>query len=319
MGKNLITGGSGFFGSYLARQLLGKGEEVVLFQRREQLPPSAKDLEGRVQICSGDISNWVHVLDAVSRHKVDCIYHSAALLTRDLQRSAVVGFRVNIEGTLNVLEAARILGVKDVIYVASGAIYGVNNPPRNVFNDTPPKPQNMYTTTKLCSELIGVQYWRQYGLNFRGIRYAMVVGPTRQITYYYGDWSGIVERTAQGKPYTVHSNPDSPCAYIYIKDAVRALVELKQAPEERLRQRVYNAHGFMGALKEVAGAIKRQIPDAQIKFEWDQGEEMKTSNNGVLYEMDNTVAFEDFGYQTKYPLDLMVADFIKEVRIGRAG
>ena len=59
MAKNLITGGSGFFGSYLARHLVDEGEEVVLFQRRDQLPSSARDLEGRVEIFSGDVSNLV--------------------------------------------------------------------------------------------------------------------------------------------------------------------------------------------------------------------------------------------------------------------
>ena len=319
MGKNLITGGAGFFGSYLARHLLGEGEEVILFQRRDRLPPGAKDLEGKVKICSGDISNWVHVLEAVKSHSVDCIYHSAALLTRDLERSAILGFRVNIEGTINVLEAARLLGVKDVIYVASGAIYGVSNPPPKVFADTPPNPQNMYTTTKWCSELLGVQYWRQYGINFRGIRYAMVVGPGRQISHFYGDWSGVIEKTALGKPYTIHSDPDCPCAYIYIKDAVRALVDLRKCPEKNLRQRVYNVHGFMATLREVTAVIRRLIPEAQIHFDLDSSEAMKIANRGVSYEMDNRVASEDFGYETQYPLEVMVEDFIREVRMGRAG
>jgi threonine 3-dehydrogenase len=146
----------------------------------------------------------------------------------------------------------------------------------------------------------------------------MVVGPTRQISYYYGDWSGIIERTAQGKPYVVHSDPNRPCAYIYIKDAVRAMVDLKKAEESKLRQRVYNVHGFMATLSEVAEQIKRHIPDSQITFDWDKSETMKIANSGVSYEMDNSAAFEDFGYQTRYFLAEMVEDFIKEVRAGRA-
>ncbi|MBA7687216.1 putative epimerase/dehydratase [subsurface metagenome] len=176
----------------------------------------------------------------------------------------------------------------------------------------------MYTTTKVCCERLGEQYYRQYGVNFRAIRYAMVVGPTRQISYYYGDWSGIIERTAQGKSYTAHSNPTNSCAYIYVKDAARALVDLRRADENKLRQRVYNAHGFMATLTEVAEAIKKHIPNAQITFDWDKSQEMKVANSGVDYEMDNTVAFEDFGYETRYHLNEMVDDFIKEIRAGRA-
>jgi len=318
MARNLITGGMGFLGVYLARQLLADGEEVVLFQRRSKLPPSAADLEGKVEICSGDISNWVHVVEAVKEHNIDSIYHSAALLGKDCEASAANGFRVNVIGTLNVVEAARLLGVKDVAFVSSGATYGLIAP-RKILNDTPQKAENMYATTKICSELLGDQYHRQYGVNFRGVRYAMIVGPTRQISYYYGDWSGVIEMTAKGKPYTVHSDPNIPCAYIYVKDAARTLIKLKRAPESKLRQRVYNAHGFMATLNEVAGAITQYIPDAQVSFDWDKSEFMKLQNSGVNYEMDNSVAHEDFGYQPKYLLDDMIKDFIKEVEAGRAG
>jgi len=146
----------------------------------------------------------------------------------------------------------------------------------------------------------------------------MVVGPTRKISYYYGDWSGIIERTARGRSYVAHSNPTIPCAYMYLKDAVQALIDLKRADENRLRQRVYNAHGFMATLTEVVDEIKKHITDAQITLDWDQSEEMMAANSGVSYEMQNNVAFEDFGYQTRYLLNEMVEDFIKEVRAGRS-
>ncbi len=318
MARNLVTGGFGLFGTYLARELLAGGEEVVLFQRRSKLPPSAADLEGKVEIRSGDIGNWVQILEVLKKYDIDTLYHTAALLSKDCEYSAANGFRVNVLGTVNILEAAHILGLKDVIFVSSGATYGLNNPPKKVSDDTPQNTENMYTTTKVCCERLGEQYHRQYGVNFRAIRYAMVVGPTRQISYYYGDWSGIMERTALGQPYVIHSNPDAPCAYIYIKDAVRAMIELKKADESRLRQRVYNVHGFMANLSEVAEQIKKHIPDARLTFEWDKSEAMKIANSGVSYEMDNTVASQDFGYQTRYLLNEMVADFIKEVRAGRA-
>jgi nucleoside-diphosphate-sugar epimerase len=318
MTKNLVTGGMGFLGVYLARQLLADGEEVVLFQRRSELPPSAVDLEGKLEIFSGDIGNWVHVVEAIQKHNIDSIYHSAALLSKDCEESAANGFRVNVIGTFNVLEAARLLRMKDITLVSSGATYGLV-PPRKITNDTPQKAENMYATTKICSELLGEQYHRQYGVNFRGVRYAMIVGPNRQISYYYGDWSGVIEMTAKDKPYTVHSDPNIPCAYIHVKDAARALIGLKRAPESKLRQRIYNAHGFMATLNEVAQAIKHYISDAQITFDWDKSEYMKLQNSGVSYEMDNSIAHEDFGYQPEYLLDSMIKDFIKEVEAGRAG
>ena len=144
----------------------------------------------------------------------------------------------------------------------------------------------------------------------------MIVGPGRQITHHYGDWSGVIERSAQGHPYTVHADPDCPCAYIYVKDAVRALVDLRRADACRLRRRMYNVHGFTATLSEVAEAVRRHLPGAQIAFEWDQSEGMRVANRSLSYEMDTTAASEDFGYVLRYPLDAMVADFLVEARLG---
>ena len=319
MNRNLITGGTGLVGVYLARQLLADGEDVVLFARRPALPPGAADLAGRVELAAGDVGELVHVLETVRRYRVDCIYHSAAVLSAACEASAVSGFHTNVGGTLNVLEAARLLGMADVVFVGSGTTYGLANVPQRVTDDTPQRPENMYGTTKLCAELLGLQYHRQYKVNFRGARYAMIVGPGRRITHHFGDWSGIIERPAQGLPYTVHSDPDCPCAYIYVKDVVRSLVDLQRAETSRLRCRMYNVHGFTATLREVAAAVRRHLPAAQIAFERDQSEAMRVANHSLGYEMDGAAASEGFGYVLCYPLDVMVADFIADVRAGRGG
>jgi len=319
MSRNLITGGTGLFGTYLARQILADGEEVVLFQPPAELPRGAADLAPRLEVVSGDVGEWVHTLEAVSRYRVNCIYHCAAVLSAPCEASAANGFRTNVVGTMNVLEAARLLGVPDVVFVGSGATYGLGNVPRRVTDDTSQRPENMYGTTKLCAELLGEQYRRQYGVNFRGARFAMIAGPGRQITHHYGDWSGVIERAAQGRPCTVHADPDCPCAYIYVKDAVRALLDLRRADASRLQRRMYNVHGFMATLREVVAAVRRHLPEAQIAFEWDKGEIMRVANRSLSYEMDTTAASEDFSYALRYPLQPMVADFVAEVRAGRAG
>ena len=317
MTRNLITGGTGLVGIYLARQLLADAEEVVLLARRAELPLGAADLVGRVTLAEGDVGEWVHVVEAVRRYRVDCIYHAAAVLSTPCEASAAAGFRTNVGGTLNILEAARLLEVSRVIFVGSGTTYGLANIPRHVTDDTPHRPENMYGTTKLCAEMLGVQYHRQYGLDFRGVRYAMIVGPGRRITHNFGDWSGIIERPAQGQPYIVHSDPESPCAYIYVKDVARSLVDLGRAEDSRLRRRMYNVHGFAASLREVTDALRRQLPDARITFERDHSEPMRVANRSLRYEMDCTSAAEDFGCATRYPLDAMVADFITEVRAAR--
>ena len=82
---------------------------------------------------------------------------------------------------------------------------------------------------------------------------------------------------------------------------------------------MYNVHGFLASLRQVAAAVRRYLPEAQIAFEWEQSEAMRVANRSLCYEMDSTAASEDFGYRVRYPLDAMVADFIAEVRRASTG
>jgi len=308
----------GFVGVYLARELVAEGEEVVLFQRRKELPPAATDLKGQVKIVSGDISNWVHVVDAVRNNNIECIYHTAALLSTECKASPATCFQVNVVGTYNLLESARILGVSHVIYTSTGYAESLS-PPKKFFDDTPLRPSNMYETTKFCSEHLGAQYSRQYDINFRGIRLAMIIGPTRQMSYYHGDYSGTIEKSAQGKPHTIHVDLSMPQSIIYVKDVAHALIALKRADSNKLRQHMYNAGGFTATMQEIADTVKKYLPEAQIDFDWDRSEEMKIASLADSYEMDNTSIREDTGWQPRYPLDDTVLDFISEVKAGKAG
>ena len=316
MAKNLVTGGFGFIGLCLVRQLLDDGEEVMVFTRRRMPPPDAEDIKDRVKVIKGDMSNSIHVLEAVKENEIETIYHVAALLVKDCEVSPAEGFRTNVTGTLNILEAARLSSVTDILYVSTGMVYGAT-PPREISDDTPYQPTLMYATTKVCCERLGEYYHRRYGLNFRAIRFPMVIGPGREISHYYGDYSGAVEMPARGKPYTIHVDPSNPASLIYFKDVARALIALKRADADRLRQRVYNVQGFNATMREVADAVKKYLPEAQIEFDWDQSEEMKLANSSVYYELDNKAANEDFGWKTRYPLDKMTEDFIKEVKAGQ--
>ena len=318
MGKNLITGGLGFIGSYVAKQLVAEGEEVVLFQRRGELPHSAADLVDKVKIVSGDISNWVHVVDVVKSNNIDCIYHVAAALSKPCGESPATCFQANIVGTFNVLEAARILGVPYVIYGGAAYVDASTPLPRKITNDTMLRPGDMYETSKYLSEYLGEQYHRQYGINFRGIRLPLIIGPGRQISYYYGDCSGTIERSAQEKHYIIHMDSLMPQGLMYVKDAAGALIALKRADSSKLRQQMYNVIGFTATVTEIADSVKRHLPQAQIDFDWDRSEEMKFASVANSFDVDSTAAEEDFGWQPRYLLDEAALDFINEVKAAEA-
>lgn len=318
MGKNLVTGGLGAVGIYLVRDLLERNEEVVIFETKAELPPFAADVKGKAELIKGDVGSWVQVIEAVRKYNISSIYHLATLLTHSSAADPQASFRTNVVGMMNVLEAARIFRVKDLIFTSSCATYGqAVPPPKMVYNDTLQRPDTMYGINKLYCERLGEQYHRQYGVNFRSVRYSIVSGPGRSPSHYFYDWSGVIEKPARGKPYTVHVDPLLPCGYMYVKDASRVLIELKDAQESKLRQRVYNVDGFLANITEVANTVKKYIPDAQITFDWDKSEDMKTYNRANSFKVDNMLATEDFGYEPRYLLDEMVADFIEEVRKGK--
>jgi nucleoside-diphosphate-sugar epimerase len=313
MGNSLVTGGLGFIGRYLVRQLLDEGEQVVVYGRKDILPRGAQDLEGRIKVLKGDIKNFVRLLDTVREHQINSIYHTSATMVLDCEQSPAECFQTNVMGTVNLFEVARLQSVSEVMYISTGMVYG-SEPTRKIDDDTPHRPTLMYATTKECCEHIGDYYHRKYGLNFRGIRFPMVIGPGREISYFFGDYSGAVEMPARGEPYTIHVDPDNISCLIYVKDVAGALIALKKSDDAKLRHRVYNAQGFNATLREIAEAVKRVLPEAQIEFDWDKSEEMRLANSAVYYELDNTAAREDFGWQPEYPLDKMTQNFVKEIR-----
>ena len=127
MNKNMVTGGLGLVGRQLSKLLLDKGEEVVILDSgsSSRLAPQVKD---SVEIIKADLTNWAQVLDAVKSAKVDTIYHVAALLPPTTELNPAAGYSVNLTGTYNILEAARLLDIGKVIFSSTTAVWGSDLP-----------------------------------------------------------------------------------------------------------------------------------------------------------------------------------------------
>ncbi|MCK4221349.1 MAG: NAD-dependent epimerase/dehydratase family protein [Dehalococcoidia bacterium] len=312
--KNLITGGLGFISYYLARLLLDEGEEVVLFDVVAQSRLS-KGISDRAKVVRGDLSNWVQVFDAVKDNDIGCIYHAGAVLPPVSEQSPSAAYAVNVNGTFNILEAARLLGVDSVIYPSTLATFGPGVP-RVVPNDAPQHPPNMYGVTKLCSERLGEYYYSRFGVNFRGVRLTPILGMGRfdraQSAYNYL----AVQESAMGRPYTVYVDRSTTIALLYVKDVARGLLDLKRADNAKLTRRIYNLYGLSLTAQELVDSIKRRLPEAQLDFKPDQ--EMVRLVGSLPDRLDDTLARRDWGWSPRYSLDQAVGDFIEEVRANRA-
>jgi len=222
-----------------------------------------------------------------------------------------LAYRANVLGMLNVLEAVRLAGVSCLVFISSLAVYAPGTPMAD--DDFRQRPRSMYGTTKVCCERLGEQYNRRYGVNFRALRLPPVLGagrageaPSLAIT------CRAIEAAVRLSPYTVNVKPETELAALYVKDAARALVGIRDASEDSLRQRVYNVQSFSTSAGDLVRAINKHIPEAQLDFSPD--EKIVNFMNNLPQRLDDSAAHADWGWHASYDLEGAVADFIAELR-----
>jgi threonine 3-dehydrogenase len=310
---NLITGGMGFIGSHLARQLVKAGEAVILLDisTRSHL---VDDIKNRVKIVQGDLDNWSMVMETVKKNNVDCIYHCGALLSAAAEESPLATFKVNANGAFHILEAARLFDVKNVIFLSTIATYGPGLRPR-VTDDDLQKPISMYGVTKVFGERLGEYYQSKFGVNFRGLRLPSAIGPGRGPGGVSAYSSLIVQEPAAGRRYDVYVGKSTKIPLIYIKDTVAAMISLARADERQLTRRVYNVEGFSPTAGELADTVKSLLAEAHVDFH--PQEEMVRIADSWPKELDGSCAERDWGFKSQYMLDGAVKDFIEEFQARR--
>jgi len=313
LSRNLITGGLGFLGSYLAQQLVARGEEVVVFD----LATSSKFIEGirdKLKLVQGDLTDESQVLAAIRDNGIDHIYHLTALMPPVSEQDLPITFKVNVQGTIHMLEAVRSLRVSSLIFVSTIATYGLGIPPLTN-EDVPQQPRNMYGTTKVCCERLGEQYHRKYGVNFRGVRFPPILGARRKDSAHSAFSYQAIKESVLGRPYTIYVEKETRMPLLYIKDAIGSLISLKEADEKRLKRRIYNIRGFSLQAGELVQEIQKLIPQAQLDFKPDSAMLDMIGNWPTL---DDTRAREEWGWRPEYGLSESVQDFIAEVRANPA-
>ncbi len=297
----MITGGGGFIGSHLARRLVEDGEEVVVFD----ISPDTSlltDILDRIHFVQGDVVDVIDIMNTVSKFDVMDIFHTAAMLILDCEAKPQRALRVNVEGTVNILEVARLMDLRRVVFISSAAVFSPDLP-EPVGDDAPKYPTTVYGATKLASELYGLKYARAYGVDFRALRFTWVYGPgrTRGATAFA---SLMVERPARGETIKVQQNQESKGDWLYVKDAVKALMLAREV--DKVECRIYNIAGGTHRIGQVANLVRKLLPDARIEFE---------SNVPVVSSsFDDAYAREELGWKPTYTIEKGVKDFIDEVR-----
>ena len=256
MAKYLITGVAGFIGSHLAHALVERGETVRGLDnfstgRRENLSA----IRDRMELVEDDLRDAAAVVEACVG--IDYVLHVGALpsVPRSV-KDPRTSHESNIDGTFNLLEAARAAGVRRVVYSASSSAYG-NQPGFPRRETMTPQPIAPYPVQKLAGELYMQSYWRVYGLETVCLRYFNIFGP-RQVpdSPYSGVMAKFILQMMQGERPTIFGDGEQGRDFTYVENAVQGNLKAVAAPAEKVAGRVFNiACGERHTLNETYAII----------------------------------------------------------------
>jgi len=313
--KILVTGGTGFIGAELARTLVDRGEDVVLFDIAPDVPRIA-DIRDKVKVVQGNLAYWPEVFNVIKDYGIEGIYHLGSMLSVPSNANPWASFQVNVVGTMHILEGARLFGVSKVAFTSTLATYGLDCP--SVATDISiQRPTTMYGCGKLYCECLGRFYRSKFGLDFRSVRFPSVIGPGAKVKHVsqYNAW--LIEYAVLGKPFACFVTEDTKSPVMYFKDAAKAVDMLYQAPRERIQTVNYNVAGVTPSrtAKQIEQVVRKYVPQAQISYD-PEPEIMEFHRTMQLDVFDDTRAREEWGWQPSYPdFDKLVTDFIEEIRV----
>lgn len=276
----LIFGGCGFLGSWITKALLKKNLKITIFDLRIKTE-LLKNLIGndlnKINFIEGDISDYEQVLKATE--DMNYILNLAGLMTPDCSSNPSLGAEVNVKGSINVFEAIKKNNIKFLIYTSSGGVYG-NEDKYNPF------PETHYGAFKLAVEGMARAYFNESLISSVGLRPFVIYGPGREI----GGTAGVTlacKAAKQNFEYTVGFS--GKVGFVYVED-VTNLVErlIDKAP---LGATTMNINGITTSVENFVSIIKKNIPDAKVKF---SGKPLSVVEEILGGEPSKT--FKDFKY-----------------------
>jgi threonine 3-dehydrogenase len=304
----LITGAGGQVGLELMPALRERGHEVHgsdVMARPAGLDPS-------VGWHVTDITDAAAVRAAVAASRPELVIHLAAILSSGGEQAPQTCYLVNQTGTWNVLESCREAKVERLVFTSTIAAFGPGLPDP-VPNEVSMRPSTMYGVTKVAGELLGEYYTHRGWLDFRCIRYPGLInaGKPGHGTSDYALFM-YVNGIRDGR-YDAFCRPDTRIPFMYMPDAVRALIEVGEAPRAKLGKRcTYNIQGFSPRADEIAASVARAVPGVKLTFtpvDWRQA-----ILDSWPRALDDSAARRDWGWAPRFDLEAMTADLVPKIR-----
>lgn len=309
--KILVIGASGQIGVELTlalRKIYGEGQ-VIATDLREQNPL----LAGTGPYVSLDVMNKEMLHVQVIRQNITQIYLLAAILSATGEKNPSLAWNLNMQGLLNVLDIAREEKLHKVFWPSSIAVFGPSSPRQNCPQQTIIEPTTVYGISKYAGEFWCHYYWQRYGVDVRSVRYPGLISyksePGGGTTDYAVD---IYHQALQKNQYTCFLKEDTYLPMMYMPDAIRATIELMEAPQKSVGIRTsYNLSAMSFSPQEVAASIRTHLPDFSISYSPDYRQQIADS---WPQSIDDSVARSDWGWKEEYNLTAMTADMLNNLR-----
>lgn len=308
----LVTGGFGAVGSFVTRLLVERGERVVVFENRPD-PRLVRDLVGQIAVVQGDVLDLPLLIETFGAHDVERAIHTAALMPEPTQNRPYLGTQVNVVGLANVLEAARLSGVRRVVFASTKGVYaeiaGAHDHPtyQPITEDYPKDPNSLYDASRYYGERLGLQYLDTYGLEFCATRFSHTYGPGKLTHGSLAVPSQIVEGAYRGEKVRIPGGADVKDDLIYNKDAALGLVCAAFA--DRPTSHIYQiGTGRASSLPDVAAAVRQLLPDADVEI--GPGLDFKGLGRKSCCVFDIARARAEIGYEPQFTVETGVADYL---------
>jgi len=311
MKRILITGALGQIGTELTmylRKQYGK-DNVVASSRRKRGDESFFET-GPFEIL--DVNDAQGIADICKKYRINQIIHLAAILSAKAEENPQEAYKINMNGTYNVLEVAREQGIA-VFTPSSIAAFGTGTPADNTPQDTIQRPNTMYGVTKVAGELLCDYYYWKFGVDTRGVRFPGIISyetlPGGGTTDYAVH---IFYEALKNKKYTCFIKAGTFMDMMYMPDALKAIHDLMEANPEKLKHRnAFNVTAMSFEPEMLAAEIRKHIPEFEMSYDVDPVRQ--SIADSWPNSLDDSCAREEWGWCPQYDLSSMTVDMLQKL------
>lgn len=304
----LILGSGGQIGTELITSLRKHygNDHVIASDIKE-----GNDSEGPYEMIN--VLDKDRIFEVVKKHQVTQVYLLAAMLSATAEKFPEKGWQLNMESLFHVLDLAKEKHISQVYWPSSIAAFGPTTPKENTPQHTITEPSTIYGISKLAGELWCDWYCKKFGIDVRSLRYPGLISytapPGGGTTDYAVD---IFHQALKTNSYECFLSAGTKLPMMYMPDAIRATIEIMQAPKENIKLRSgYNLAAFSFTPAEISHEIRQHIPNFQVSYNPDFRQAIADS---WPQSIDDSAARKDWGWKHQFGLTDMVKDMLENLK-----